>query len=277
MTDIVCTVKNEFPFAIFLTGIGGGGPTEAVDVEPVEKNEDVTVGPNSKTVVASGKERKFTVPLGAKLRAKSMLSGAFVAEKDADATSTVAFAASDLTAPNAIGGFPEPDVAKGILIPVDSERILVGVGTWIENGNGKIVVAREQCWRRCSDSYVLAPGEKRTMGITTMTGLEKSSSNESTLSAALNVGASAGWGFFSASVSASLSSSMSQSQSITISEEQTQFDTVELENIGKVKELWLRWRLVDILLLTPEGTNVVKATIESSQAPFLLSGPHTLS
>jgi hypothetical protein len=235
-------------------------------------------GPSAENVLKPDTSRKFEFPPDATVRAKSFLSGGHISDKQIPkAATTIDFSGADLTAPNAIGRFPEPNEKDGILLPVDSARRLVGVGKWRLPNNSLALIAREQCWRRCADSYVLAPEEERSMGVTSLTGIEKTSSTESTLTTTLGASVSGGFAFLSASLSASLTASSRTSQQITVTEQQTQFDTVNLANRTDKIATWLRWRLVDIILLVQPPSYVVKATLEASQAPFLLGGPYHLN
>lgn len=271
------SVTNGLPFSILVFGKKPSSE-DALTLTLIKGSANDAAGSDDEKTIKPTQSANVDIDNVSYLVAKSGLSGALIGEV---ATNSIAnnkhtFDESSLAKPNAIGLFPEPDLSKGVVLPGDSERKVVGYGEWTYSATVKMLVIREQCWRRCSDSYVLAPKEKRTMGVATSTGIERSSSSEESLSKEFSAGASGGWGFFSASISASLSASSRYTQQVTISEQQSEFDTVELTNDTDKAQLFIRWRLADIILLVVPGGHI-KYTLELSQAPFLIGGHYNYS
>lgn len=177
---------------------------------------------------------------------RSAFSGAFVTllynEKNFT-TSTVTIDATLLQVPNQIGSFPSATVYAPI--PTDSPRVLVGVGTTPTTPAG--VIVREQFWQRSGDSYTLAPGTKRTVSTTLVSGMQSTSSQQDSVSKSIGLSSSFGWGPVSASLSANLSSSSTSFQQVSVSSESTQYESLELHNKSKHTQLFLRWQLTDVI------------------------------
>lgn len=133
--------------------------------------------------------------------------------------------------------FPLP---AGMLIPQDSPRVVVGCG---QSVNGYLV--RYQYWHSTDDSYSLPPGDKRTISLTTVTGMTDTTTDQTTVSSSVSTSASAGWGPVSASVSASLSTSSSTMHSFTITEQTTRFESIELNNFTTGIVTFMTWQLID--------------------------------
>ena len=177
-----------------------------------------------------------------------------------------------LVKPNDVGAFPKP--SGDILIPSDSARIMVGSGTLAN----KKIMTREQYWMRSPDSYTLAPNEKRTIGYTTTSGMQTTTSVEQEIASSLGLSASAGWGPISASVSASLSTSSRTMQQVAITTESTRYETVELSNPDNTPRLYLRWQLMEILSIFSVDTEIRPvASIIQAMLPTLIGGPYMLS
>jgi len=173
-----------------------------------------------------------------------------------------------LIRPNDVAQYPEPD--KVMIIPRDSPRILVGVGTI-----GERVVLREQFWRRGDDSYSLAPNEERTVSVTHTSGRDETSSDVETTSQAVSASASGSWGVVSASVSAALSKSSTSMHQLTVRTEETRYESVVLKNDGTKPVMFLTWQLVDIVTIFEKaGDQTPKAVIEQIQRPVLVAGPY---
>ncbi|WP_158754887.1 hypothetical protein [Streptomyces sp. NRRL F-2580] len=173
----------------------------------------------------------------------------------------------DLLDPNDIGGIPMPN--PSIVVPPDGPRVLVGTGM-LPIGN---TVTREQFWQRQPESYSIAPGQKKTVSYTVISGMQDSSSDESSVTKSVSASASAGWGPISASVSAALSSSSTTTQQLTVSTQTTSFVSNEYDNEGNDHpEMVLVWQLVDVVtIFTPKGA--VLSSIVSGTQPALVSGP----
>lgn len=202
----------------------------------------------------------------------SVASGAFIgviqldgSQVEYDVTTAL------LVRPNDIGRFPVP--SGDILIPTDSPLVLVGCGT-AANGNP---VTREQFWKRSSDSYMLAPGEKHTVGYSTTSGMQTTTSSEQSISTSLGMSSSFGWGPISASVSASLSTSSRYLQQVTVSSETTRYETVELSNATDRPQMYLKWQLTDIITVFQPANTLPVASIVQANDPVLIGGPYTFS
>jgi Insecticidal Crystal Toxin, P42 len=171
-----------------------------------------------------------------------------------------------MTRPNDIGPFPQP--SKNTLIPVDSPRVLVACG---KSPNGKIV-AREQFWKRSSESYTLAPHQTHTIGFSVTNGMQETTSKQETVAQSLGMSASAGWGPVSASVSASLSATSTTFQQVTITKRDTRYETVVLTNNTDKPQTFLKWQLLDLITIFEAQTPT--ATIVLGQSPTLIGGPY---
>lgn len=204
----------------------------------------------------------------------SVVSGAFVGVIQLNATQTEYRVTADLLVrPNAIGKFPVPDYID-TLIPTDSPRVLVGCGTALNNNP----VTREQFWQRGTDSYMLAPNEKHTVGYSTTSGMQTTSSSEQEVSESLGMSTSIGWGPISASVSASLSKSSRSLQQLSVSSETTRYETVELSNTTDKPQMYLKWQLTDVITIFQNSIipQPIAAIVQANQ-PVLIGGPYTFS
>jgi hypothetical protein len=175
----------------------------------------------------------------------------------------------ELRAPYDIGPVPTP--TKQVPIPVDSTRTVTGMGLHSVD----TFIIREQYWSRLSESYMLAPLEKKTVSYTTSSGMQQTSSEQSTVEKSLSVGVSAGWGPISASVNASLNESSTTSHQVTITEERTTFLSDTVENQRDKPVMYLRWQLTDVISIysssVPQGASVVLG-----ENPVLIFGPYIL-
>jgi hypothetical protein len=201
----------------------------------------------------------------------SASTGAFVWQFKLERPDNYTISRENLRKPNDIGRFPVP--TPSTMIPVDSPRVLVACGT-ASNGN---YITREQYWRRTSDSYALAPGQKHTVGFSTTSGMEQTSSTQNEVSQQLGLSASAGWGPVSASVSASLSMNSTTFQQVTVTTETTRYETIELENKTTKVQVILKWQLIDIITIFDKTTHKPTASIIIAQSPVLLGGPYDLN
>jgi hypothetical protein len=197
-------------------------------------------------------------------------SGAFVCVIQLVATQLNYVVAPDLLVqPNDIGTFPRP--SGTIIIPPDSPRILVGCGK-AANGNP---LTREQYWKRNSDSYALAPNERRTVGYTSTSGMQTTTSSEQEIATSLGMNASVGWGPISASVSASLSTSARSLQQVAVTTETTRYETIELANPSESPQMFLKWQLTDVLtVFNKELMSQPLAAIVQVAQPVLIAGPY---
>ena len=172
-----------------------------------------------------------------------------------------------LTVPNDIGSFPVTTEQKPV--PPDSGRVVVACGIINE---GLSIVCREQFWRRLSQSYSVAPGEKRTINFTHTSGMSQTSSDSKSMATSIGTNVSAGWGPISASISASLNTSSTRFQEIVFHEETTRYESFETENKTDKILTYVSWQLTDIITVFDKNHIPLSATI-SGQDPVLISEP----
>jgi hypothetical protein len=175
--------------------------------------------------------------------------------------------ASWLVAPNNMGVPPSANASIGIVIPADGPRVLTGCGRTPSGST----LTREQYWHRMPDSYCLAPGESRTISLTTTTGLEATSSEQSTVATALGISASAGWGPISASVSASLSTNSTVFHEVNTTTQSTVYFQRTVNNQDRsTSALVLLWQLIDIITIF-DSSGRPTASFASGQQPVIAS------
>ena len=203
----------------------------------------------------------------------------------------VAVGPMNLLPPNQIGSYPKPN--QDMPLPTDTPRVLVGAGMMATSPSG--ILVREQFWQRSGDSYTLAPGTKRTVSTTLVSGVQNTSSHQDAVSKSLGLSGSFGWGPVSASISANLSSTSTSFQQVTVSSESTQYESLELKNDTKHTQMYLRWQLTDVLtvFLPASSTNMPAPTdpifpppsngpggytpvtsVQIAQSPVLIGGPY---
>jgi hypothetical protein len=178
----------------------------------------------------------------------------------------------DLVSPNDLGEPPSPD--EDVLVPIDSPRVVVGIGgRRAEMGGTWSFLLHEQSWRRSASSIVLAPDETRTLTTTHTSGRTETSSSESQITEAIGATLSAGWGPVSASISASLSRSDTTSRSISLAESDSVSMQITYKNTDPTRpELLLFWNIIDIYtwvaMTRMEGVSL--AVVEVVQPPALV-------
>jgi hypothetical protein len=160
---------------------------------------------------------------------------------------------SDIVWPNSI---PVPaEVPASGTVPLGTPRFLVGIGQApgmsLDQPPKAVLldVLHEQCWRPSTTSFSLATGEHRTIILTQETGVSDTSTDETTLSAALGLAVSGGWGPVSASLSASFSVSQTTSHSRTITARNVSTTEVKVKNDTPHAQTVVYWELVDIYTL----------------------------
>lgn len=166
---------------------------------------------------------------------------------------------SALVAPNDIG--PPPQRTGTMLIPPDGPRILIEAAL---AANG-VLVQREQYWRMANSSYSLAVGESKVIQYVTRTGVEQTSSSQSTIAAELGASVTAGWGPVSASISASLSTTSTTSRGFTVTQQQSVDVVTELDNTTQSDITVFQWQLIDEVTVVKNGQAV--ASLAVAQAP----------
>jgi hypothetical protein len=141
------------------------------------------------------------------------------------------------------------------------------------NGGGYLV--RYQYWRGTDDSYSLPPGDRRTLTVTTTTGLENTTTEQTVVSQSMAASASAGWGPISSNVSYALSESSNTTHTYTITEQTTRYESIELFNFTQDTVMYLAWQMMDVIDVygLSNGVYVPGASIVSARAPKIYAGP----
>ena len=194
-------------------------------------------------------------------------SGAFVGIVQANEKIIITDAL--IRSPNNIGSYPLP--TKSVPIPNNSPRILVGYGK-TSLGN---LITREQFWQRAGDSYVLAPGQTKTVSYTVTTGMQQTSSEQSTVAGSLGMNVAAGWGAISASLSASFNQQSTTFQQISTQTESTYFESLEMKNDSNETRMFLKWVLNDIITIFDQtNPSIPIASVVNIENPVLIGGPY---
>jgi hypothetical protein len=194
-------------------------------------------------------------------------SGAFAAatrKKKVDRLS-FEYSCAEMVDPNDLGEIlPKPTQQR--LVPGDSPTVVVGCGMVAATGG---TLAREQYWRLSSESYSLAPKEKRTISYTTSNGMESISSEQKTLAVSVGASVSGGWGPVSASISSNLSSTSSSFQQVTLTTETTSFESHTIDNGPEDTLLALIWQLCDLIVVF-DSQGALNATVSSLLNPSIV-------
>lgn len=260
-------VQNNLPVPLYIYGVNTAG--ELILCWEFNDNNQ-PVGP---LLFKPGVPTPLTLVTKAYYIVRTAFSGAFVCLLYNTTTPSgkappIIIGPANLVPPNLIGRHPGPNT--NMPIPPDSPRVLVGVGATPTSPAN--VITREQFWQRMGDSYTMAPGTKRVVSTTLVSGMQNTSSHEESMSKSLGLSSSFGWGPVSASLSANLSSSSSSMQQVTISTESTQYESLELHNQSTTDtQLILRWQLVDVM--TIYQTVTPPATLETPSFPPPANGP----
>jgi Insecticidal Crystal Toxin, P42 len=217
-----------------------------------------------------------TIPIpSAKYVVVSAWTGAFICQLNAQEKPPGLVHKNRLTAPNS---FPFPTRSQYQVIPPDSGRVLVGIGH--ANGN---VVLREQFWHLAPDSYMLAPSSKHVISTSKTHGVRETNETQSTMATSLGLSASGGWGPVSASLSAALNETSSSSQQVSISLEETRYETIEQTNASKDAVMYLKWQLIDVFTVFGKDPKRAEAGIvplcsaSIYQTPTLVDAPYNLT
>lgn len=245
------TFVNKLPIPVWVAWLGSDGRIQArFPLKPTESHTFSSSSPGYAYVVLT------------------MDSGAFVCayKHDLASGSSVLIDEKMLCKPNELGDRPEP--TKLCPIPRDTQPILVGVGT-IVNSNPLTSISRQQYWRLAPDSYVLAPGEKRSVGFEETSGMQSTTSTEDSLSTSLGLGLNVGWGPISASMSASITSTSTTMQQVVLTNETTRHESVELNNTSPDPVMYLYWQMMEIVTVFHALKPV--ATTTSGLRPVLVS------
>ena len=172
---------------------------------------------------------------------------------------------------NCIGQPPEPTAQ--ILLPPNTERIVVGMGSMNVAGAAvplfgpTLNVVHEQYWRRGKDSYSLSAGQTKTVTIEQVTGMTLSTETEENLNAIVGVTMSGSMGPFSASLSASVTYSSTSRARDTLSVAQTTVTEGVVTNPTSAPMTVFSWELVDVYFLFNSRKKII---IENVQSPPLL-------
>ncbi|RBL89903.1 hypothetical protein [Chitinophaga flava] len=180
---------------------------------------------------------------GSYLVVKSLSTGGFIGVFALDtAIKEYYIMPAMLSNPQDIGQIPEPTTE--CIVPKDSQPVVVGYGVW---GNRSFI--REQSWQKMADSYTLAPRETRTVGSTFTSGMTQTSSTEESVSKALSIDTSLGWGPISSNISMSLNTTSTSMQSYTINQEETSYESSEVTNTNDFPVMNVRWQLCDTVTI----------------------------
>jgi hypothetical protein len=179
-------------------------------------------------------------------------------------TLTVTLDKSLMREPNAIGEPPAPSASA--LIPRDSPKLVVGFGYLPVGGN---YVVHQQYWRKGSQSYCLAPGEKKTAIYASKSGMTTASASVEAISASMSASISGGYGGISASLSVALSTTQRVESKQTVTEEKSieVMDVIENPNL-KNPMAFFSWELVDAYMIC-NGEKCLYS-FESTQSPTIL-------
>lgn len=194
---------------------------------------------------------------------------AYVQTDDSGKDITDVIEAARLCKPNDIGQIPAPTKARPI--PPDSQGVLVGVAEKLAN-KVYVSIARYQFWRLSQESISLAANETRTVSFEETNGLQETSSNESTVSAAIGFQSAVGWGPISASLSASLSKTSTTMQQVVVTKETVAYHEVKIENPTPDARMFLRWQLTDVITIFKNLEPV--ASLVSGSIPSIVSKPY---
>ena len=178
--------------------------------------------------------------------------------------SPITVGAANLSSPGDIGPVPTPTAE--IPIPNDSPSVLVGAARGLDSAGGRTTITRAQFWKRSGDSVTLAPNEKLSTSYSSTTGIQETSSNEETVSKAVNGSLSAGWGPVSASLSASLNTSSTSFQQYVSTQTDTRYETQTYEGHATDTTMIFRWQLYDVVTITSADGKVL-AQVTTAQHP----------
>ena len=271
-TTINCQINimNKLPIAIYAAKNRDGkfiphlpDPDQSKQVSPVDPGQEVIL----KDFPQNGTFGIFAFSTGGLISLHTVTDGADGSQVNFTVDEAL------LASPNAIGAPPVPD-EKEFIIKSSSLKRVVGIGF-----DDKHVFVREQYWQVSSESVSLIPGQTITMSVTTENGVDRTSSTEETVSAAISAGASFGWGPISASISASLARSSNVMQQLVVRENTTRFDEIVITlGANEQPRTYIVWNLMDVVSLYEIGSGapVSKpiAVIVTNVPPKIVSGPY---
>ena len=256
------SITNAMPMAVSMFS-----PYEATELQTPWGGGETSLSPHGKTEFPPG-----MIPDGTNIVLRCSGSGGLVAVivlSEAAPVQTIGH--SLLTIPNDIGSFPLASELSPI--PADSGRVIVGCG---KVGTEGATIAREQYWRRLSQSYSVGPGETRTINFTHTSGMSRTSSDTNTTAASVGTSISAGWGPISASISGSLNKSSTTFQEVAFHEETTRYESFTATNTTDKIHTYMYWQLTDIITVF-SANEVALSSILSGQDPVLITGPTPIS
>jgi hypothetical protein len=166
--------------------------------------------------------------------------------------------------PNAIGEPPVPTASAPV--PRDSPKLVVGFGYLPVAGN---YVVHQQYWRKGSQSYCLAPGEKKTVMYSSRSGMTTRSASVEEISASMAASVSGGYGGITAGLSVALSGTDRVESQQTVSEENSIeiMDVIENRDLKNPMAIF-SWELVDLYMIC-NGRKCLYS-FESTQSPTIL-------
>ncbi|MET8686916.1 hypothetical protein ABZV77_22135 [Streptomyces sp. NPDC004732] len=174
--------------------------------------------------------------------------------------------------PNDIGPVPEPNAS--VVIPPDSPRVVVGFGGLTATNS---TVVREQYWQRLPDSYSIAAGALRTINYTTTSGMESTTSDQTTLASSVTGSGTAGWGPVSATLTASLSANSTSFQQTSTTVERTAFVSQTYDNTAAdaKSRVVFYWQLTNVLTVFDKDGNASASLVYGTENPAVIDA-HTV-
>ncbi|MCX7287334.1 MAG: hypothetical protein NTW20_07170 [Rhodobacterales bacterium] len=231
------------------------------------------------TYAVDNSDFTHSVILGAPFIVRTADTGSFVMASIMPAVPSTAgdarhqFLKVPMFKPNQI---PAPKAPKDqSTIPSDMPSILVDCGLIDLKGGSKGVVLHEQYWRVGPNSFVLLPGQQKTISSEQVSGVTDESTSHESLSESLDLSVGGGWGPISASISASLSHSSDTSHTRRLqSQTRNQVeDMVANADVSKSINVFF-WELVDrYVVIDPaksKSAERVLGIVESVKSPPLL-------
>lgn len=245
------TVKNLTPIALIIQRINHEGTLQSGSNR---------FDPNNEIRVQANIDVYFVV--------RSSVTGSFfsvfmVTEQNRDVSITT----TELSLPFNIAAIPT--AKQGMIIPPNSPKVIVGVGTIPHHGNQ---IIREQYWKRLHDSYSLYGNEEKTINHSVTTGIQQSSSTMQNISESMGLNVHSGWATFSASMSASLNRNTTRTQEISMHTETTRFVTDVIRNETTNTQVYLKWQLMDVFTIA--NNDNVLSRVEVGQSPQIFAEPY---
>ena len=131
----------------------------------------------------------------------------------------------------------------------------------------------DQYWRRSSDSFSLAPSQRKRVLVETTSGITDTTSDSTTIDTSLGLsvsaGASVGWAAVSACLTASLNVSSSAGHTVVLQNENITTSEDIMASGDSRPILVVYWELVDAYSILDENWNLL-AVVEHAQSPAVV-------